>query len=655
MLTDNPSAPLLLVVEDDDSHVFLIRHSLDDGIDDYRLLIVGTLGEAFEAMKRQKPDLILTNYLLADGYGNELVAKVHGACPVIVMTGQGSEELAVTTIKAGAQDYVAKSPETFAALPRIVEMALLEWRLLQERKKIYEAVSRGKREWEQTFDAVPDLIFIVDTEHKISRVNRAMAERCGVQPGELRGRKCHEIFHGLESPPPFCPYHRLMKDGEEQTEEVREDRLSGFFDITVSPLYDETGTLTACVHVARDITERKRAEQERLALEQRLQQAQKLESLGVLAGGIAHDFNNILMIILGHCYLAKEDTDAGAADKERHLTQIEAAANRAADLCRQMLTYAGKSPLQQTRINLRLWLDEVMKMLRPAFKKNVSFRCDFVEVPEITGDKSQIQQIIMNLMVNAVEAIGEESGTVGIGLANCVLGPEDGETDCFGTVIAPGAYVRLEVSDTGCGMSEETRKRIFEPFFSTKFTGRGLGMSAILGIIKSHNGWLQLTSEPGVGTTFRIYFPAAGSAAQKETPQTAEVSTAHWSREPSSGKTVLLVDDEEELRKVAADMLAGMGYAVITATNGREALASYAERGAEIDLILMDLTMPELDGIEAYRELRKTAASIPIVICSGYGNEEVPINDDPHAGFVSKPYRPDEVRNMLTKLLASRE
>ncbi|WP_224961501.1 hybrid sensor histidine kinase/response regulator [Geomonas subterranea] len=513
---------------------------------------------------------------------------------------------------------------------------------------LYEALSRGKREWELTFDAVPDLIFITDTHHTITRANRAMAERLGLRPTEVPGRKCYELFHEIGTVPGTCPFMKLLQDGEAPHVEMEEKHLGGFFEISVSPLYNEFGEITACVHVARDVTERKKAEEYRLSLEQQLQQTQRLESLGVLSGGIAHDFNNILTIILGHCALARA---ADPTEVRKHLDQIELAGNRAADLCRQMLNYAGKSPLVRTEVDLNAQVREVVSMLQPAFKKKISFRY-LIEpgAPLIKGDQGQVQQIIMNLVVNAVEAIGDRKGTVGIALTPHEISPETSCRDAFGNTIAPGSYVCLEVSDDGCGMSEETRQRLFEPFFTTKFTGRGLGMSATMGIIRSHNGALQLSSTLGEGSTFKIFFPTCPAA----TPRSGALPFSHSplrSGERLTG-TVLLVDDEPELRQVGTVLLSGLGLNVITACNGREALEIYRERSREIDLVLMDLTMPEMDGVEAYQELRRQAPSLPVLFCSGYGKKEVSpfIDSDRHAAFLPKPYNRDQMHTMLRKL-----
>ncbi len=402
------------------------------------------------------------------------------------------------------------------------------------------------------------------------------------------------------------------------------------------------------IWIFQDITERKRGEKERLKLEQQFQQTQKLESLGVLAGGIAHDFNNILTIILGHCFMVKEDFDSGMTDKE-HVQMIESAGNRAADLCRQMLAYAGQSPQVQTKVNLWLLVDEVVKMLKSAIKKNVSIQLDLKrDVPELTGDSAQIQQVVMNLIINAAEAIGDKNGTIRVVLNNAAIQAGQSVADFMGNAILPGRYACLEISDTGCGIDEDTQKRIFEPFFTTKFTGRGLGMSAVLGIVKSHDGALQLTSSPGVGSTFTVYFPLPAMADAIDTAQSVVAEIAS-----PANATILLVDDEESLRTIGSALLNAIGFSVMTAANGREALGIYRERGSEIDLVLLDLMMPEMSGIETYHEIRNISRDIPIIICSGYGAEsatDITATDD-KTSFLNKPYNPAELRRVLNERL----
>jgi len=776
MLTDNPAAPLILAVEADDSHTMLIQRSFSESPEEYRLERVNSIAAARSVTEKHSPDIILTDCSLPDGEGIELVSLANGECPIIMMASHGNERIAVEAMKIGVQDYIVKSPETFTALPDTIAIALKVWSLVQSRRQADRAVLRAKTDWERTFDAVPDLISIIDSTHTITRVNRAMADRCALNVDEIVGRKCYETVHRLHTVRCCCPSLPMLQDGQVHTMEIKEKALNGFFDVTVSPLFDDQGRVTAFVHVMRDITarvqaeeklleserkyrqlaheqqvilntssvgiifvknrkvlwanrsycmlfgyelgtieqmdtseyyfdreayehvgkngyaviasggifsedvvmkkkdgtpiwcnlvgqaidheqmdegtiwsilditDRKRAEEERQQFEQQLFQAQKLESLGVLAGGIAHDFNNILTVILGHCYMARNEY-IPEQNFIATFEQIEKAGNRAAELCRQMLTYAGKSPLVQTRVNLWLLVDEVVKMLQAAIKKNVTIELDLKRVvPEIIGDSGQIQQIVMNLIINAAEAIGAANGTIRVALTRVLITDDDVETDTFGTLIEAGGYICLEVTDNGGGMDEETQKRIFEPFFTTKFTGRGLGMSAIHGIITSHEALLQMTSSPGAGTTFKVFFPV---------PQTPDYNSEEISAAAvSSGKaggTILLVDDELVLRNVGTELLESLGFTILTAQNGKEALEIYHQRSCEIDLILLDLIMPGMGGIETYYELRKISATLPLIICSGYGIESVEdvISNDLYAGFVHKPYKPNELRDVI--------
>jgi PAS domain S-box-containing protein len=415
----------------------------------------------------------------------------------------------------------------------------------------------------------------------------------------------------------------------------------------VTPDNMEAGTIWSIL----DMTGTKQAEAEHQKLEHQFHQAQKLESLGVLAGGIAHDFNNILTIILAHCYLAEEDL-IPEQEYKNTFKQIQTAGNRAADLCRQMLTYAGKSPRTQSRVNLWLLIDEVVKMLQSAIKKNVTIELDLRrDIPEIQGDTGQIQQIIMNLIINSADAIGEANGIIRVVLTKAVFEEDHTAQDTFGAVIKSGRYVCLEVDDTGCGMDEETQKRIFEPFFTTKLTGRGLGMSAIHGIVKAHEGILQMTSTPGIGTTFKVFFPVRKVSDNEETTSTTGSLT-----EKTVG-TILLVEDEEMLCVLVETMLDAMGFSVMTASNGSEALEIYRERGGGIDLILLDLIMPVMGGIEAYHELRNISRTVPIIICSGYGVESVEdiIKNDTYAGFAHKPYNPNELRDVLVGMIRTNQ
>jgi PAS domain S-box-containing protein len=525
---------------------------------------------------------------------------------------------------------------------------------ITERKLAEESLRLSQQKLSTLIETLPDVVFLKDGEGRWQIVNKAGLELFGLTDLPWQGKNVaqlmqlqptsRELFHCCVESEELAWQSREPLHTEERVQ--LQDGKWRNFEVIMVPLFADNGRREGIVIVGRDVTERKRAEEERRQLEQQLQQAQKLESLGVLAGGIAHDFNNILTVILGHCYLAKDDTGL-KQPYSLYFQQIESAANRAADLCRQMLTYAGKRPVVQTRVNLWLLVDDVVKMLQSAIKKNVAIELDLNQrIPEIIGDAGQIQQIVMNLIINASEAIGDAKGTISIVLRNIEFEAGQLKTDTFGTPIRPGKYSCLEVSDTGIGMNSETQKRIFEPFYTTKFAGRGLGMSAIRGIVTSHEGILELTSTEGVGTTFKVAFPVPGTAEQVDF--VPAVSTSLY----EGAGTILLVEDEQTLRTMGTALLEVMGFTTLSAEHGREALEIFRERSADIDIILLDLIMPVMGGDETYRELRKIAPTVSIVICSGYGVESVTdlIENDRHAGFVQKPYKPEQLRDVMIRI-----
>ena len=395
--------------------------------------------------------------------------------------------------------------------------------------------------------------------------------------------------------------------------------------------------------------ERRQVEEEKDKIEQQFQQAQKLESLGVLAGGIAHDFNNILAIIMGNCSLAKMDTE----NADSYLPEIEKATERAAALCRQMLAYAGKAQLAMSQVNMSLLVDEMVKMLRATLPQNTIILSEpSVDTPAIIGDESQLRQIVMNLIINASEAIGKDQGEIKVSLTKTTITTDHDNLDYHGKLIHPGDYVCLTVTDNGCGMDEETKLRIFEPFYTTKFTGRGLGMSAVLGIINSHKGALQLNSKPGHGTAFKVYLPIPKDASTKDSNIEQTVQTPPWQ---GSG-TILLVEDEEQIRKLARLMLQKLGFTVIEASNGKEALELYQENTPNITLVMSDMGMPVMDGYDLFHELKKLNPQLPIVISSGFGDADVTsrIYSGDIAGLINKPYTPDQLRDVLKSIIEKR-
>lgn len=493
-------------------------------------------------------------------------------------------------------------------------------------------------------------LVVLNLAGNIQMFNGRFEALSGCAPEELVGHHFCSLFSGDALAQVDAELHKVFTEEETnitfETELTRKDGLILNLFCGAVPLLSE-GAISGVVVSLDDITERINAEEERLTLQRHLQQTQRLESLGVLAGGIAHDFNNILTIILGYCYVFKDEIDAVESHAE-YVQKIEDAANRAGDLCRQMLAYAGRNEIQHAPIIMNSLVNEMVKMLHSGIKKNVAIELNLCELMVIIADSSQIQQVVMNLIINAAEAIGDNNGTIRISLNRADIVEGEADSDFAGRAIEAGIYACLEVSDNGCGMDQETENRIFEPFYSTKFAGRGLGMSSTLGIIKSHDGALQFSSKPGAGTTFKVYLPLPSEADAAETGP----SPCHTTCATRSG-TILLVDDEEELRVLGPIRLDKIGFSTITANNGLEALDIYREHGDKIDLVLLDLLMPEMGGIETYRRLREVSKSIPIVFCSGCNKNDVPaeIQDDEHTGFLKKPYKPGQLRNILLEML----
>jgi two-component system cell cycle sensor histidine kinase/response regulator CckA len=408
--------------------------------------------------------------------------------------------------------------------------------------------------------------------------------------------------------------------------------------------YDEEGNATHIVGAIQDITELKQAEIERNKLEAKLQQAQKLESLGVLAGGIAHDFNNLLMGILGNADLALMDL-APEAPARQSLAAIEDAAKRAAELARQMLAYSGRGKFTVKRLHLHALIQETAHLLRSSISKKAVLKLDLnKEAPPVEADAAQIRQVLMNLVANASEAIDEVSGVITIrtGALDCdraYLGGTYLEHD-----LGEGTYSYIEVTDTGVGMSKETLPKIFDPFFTTKFTGRGLGLAAVLGIVRGHKGGVKVYSEEGKGTTVKVLFPAVVGPITSSDPL-----MDYQVNEQFRERRVLLVDDEETVRSVGKAMLKRLGCHVTVAEDGREALKIYQATPDYFDCVILDLTMPHMDGEECYRELRKVKANVAVVISSGYNEQDLVdrFAGKGLAGFIQKPYKTAKLSEVL--------
>jgi len=405
-----------------------------------------------------------------------------------------------------------------------------------------------------------------------------------------------------------------------------------------------------------DVTERTRLEAERLEIERKLLQAQKLESLAVMAGGIAHDFNNQLAVVLGNLQLALTDQ---ALDPETRYSISSAvkAAKRSAELSRKMQIYTGSSLGFPVDVDIKELLNKNSDLLKTSVSRYVTLNLEiYSKIPLIKGDPDQIQRLVMNIMVNASEAIGDQDGAVTL---------RTGVMDCDAAYLragrleekpAPGRFVFLEFTDTGCGMDADTLRRLFDPFFTTKFTGRGLGMAEALGTVKGHRGAIIVDSEARKGTTIRVLFPASEKAQPSSVtarmvlePKAAVSSTA------GRRKTILVVEDEAGVRNLVVRRLDLLGYDSIIAEDGEEGVRVFRERMNEIDLVMLDFKMPKMNGDEAFGELIRIKPDVKVILSSGY-TEDVVFESFPGprpAGVLHKPYDMDILKAELDRLLGT--
>ncbi len=495
---------------------------------------------------------------------------------------------------------------------------------------------RANEKLSAIFEHSPYLIVAYDRGGVVTYINRVGAS---FVLEKVVGTHSH-AFMLKEFHAPYDEALRIVFE-EGRTSKFEFQIMSGaWWEATMAPLMHEDRVEQA-ISFSLDITERRRAEQEQTRLREQMLHTQKLESLGVLAGGIAHDFNNLLLVIAGNVELAQQTIGPQDPASECLADALDAA-KTAADLCKQMLAYAGRGRFVIEAIDLTRLVGEMTQLLGVSISKGAHLQRDLApELPAVEGDSSQLRQVVLNLITNASDAIGDRQGAITVRTRLVRLDGRPLPGAVGSPPIEAGDYVLLEVDDTGGGIDDATRARMFEPFFSTKASGRGLGLSATLGIIRQHRGVILVESTLGVGATIKIYFPAIADApAQPSRPR---------SEAPAPGRgLVLVVDDEEGIRRFASRALTTAGYEVMTSAEGREALACQARHGDRLRLVLLDLTMPELSGQDTLHALRERNPKLPIIVMSGYTESTLRASD---VSFLAKPFRADELIATVGELL----
>ncbi len=647
-------APLrILMLEDSTADAELVERALHRGSIEFTAQRVQTGSDFRAALTELKPEVVLMDYNVPGFRGDVALAIARAISPeqpIIFVSGTIGEELAVELVKGGATDYVLK--DRLARLPFAIRRALNEAEHRVRRRRAEEAQRRSA----ETLSIALEAAQIGTWDWNITTGELEWSERCkaifgipadepmnygrllrAIHPDD-RSRTDAAITHSLATKLPHdVEYRTLWPDGS-----VHWVAAKG------RAFYDEaSGQPVRMAGTALDITARRQAEEERQMVEKKLQETQKLESLGVLAGGLAHDFNNLLTGVIGNATLVRMDLPASSPILP-YIGQIEEAGMRAAELCKQMLAYAGQGRFVVQNLDLSALVAETTHLLESSIGKSVVLQLELAAgLPAVSADATQLRQIVMNLVINASEAIGTKSGIVGI--ATRLVSADRAFLD--GTFMAPelpeGDYVQLQVSDTGGGMMPEVLAKIFDPFFTTKFTGRGLGLAAVLGIVRGHHGALKVSSEAGRGTTFQILLPCTRELADR--PPTQDHETELW----RGTGTVLVVDDEATVRVTAGKMIESIGFHVLLAEGGREAIEIFRAEGAGIRAVLLDLTMPHLDGEGTFRALRELRPELRVLLMSGYNEQEAVSRfvGQGLGGFLQKPFTTEMLRARMRELL----
>ncbi len=530
-----------------------------------------------------------------------------------------------------------------------------------ELKSSEQILRTSEEKFKAFFEQGYYLAGLLDLNGTLTDVNDTSLQLIGVGKKDVLGRPFWETPWWAHSPEQQEKLRRAIKSAAEGTYVTFEtihpapDGTLHHIDFSLRPVKDQSGTVVFLVPEGRDITDWKKEEEERLHLERKLLHTQKLESLGVLSGGIAHDFNNLLQALLGNLDLAlmklPEENPA-----RKNIDQAIKAGLHAAKLTNMMLAYSGKGLFVIKPLNLTELVEENAAMLEAAISKSITLEQHLDQaIPDISADAGQLQQVIMNLITNAAEAIDDQGGKIRLSTGVKEFDQATLNSSRLEEKQVAGHYAWLKVSDSGCGMDKDTLQKLFDPFFTTKFTGRGLGMSAVLGIIRAHKGAFLVESRPGVGTTIQVLFPVIEDQPANSCPLNADelLQKEHV----CCTVKVLVVDDEEMIRTVSTAMLEQLGYKTLAAASGEEALAIFRQDGDSIDVVLLDQVMPDMDGVTVFKELRTIRPDIKVLLASGFSQQEVSerfiglgLN-----GFIPKPYTLKNLTVELSRVLKSAE
>lgn len=487
---------------------------------------------------------------------------------------------------------------------------------IRDRKKAEEALRKSEEKYRSILESMEEGYFEMDLAGNVTFFNDAAARILGYSRHELAGMSNRQYMDEKTAKKAFEVYNRVYRTGKPATLEwelLKKDGSSCFVENSVSLLRDENGQPVGFRGIARDVSERKKAEEEKEMLQSQLRRVQQMEAIGTLAGGIAHDFNNILSSVIGYTELAMDEVESGSL-VQKNLSQVLAAGNRAKALVKQILTLARGEEQELMPMQVAPLVKETLKMLRSTIPTSIEVRQQISEEPLIVhADPTQIHQVIVNLATNARLAMVDESGVLEVRVEKVAF---DESISRKYPGMGPGNYVRIAVSDTGVGIPEQYLDKIFEPYFTTrkKETGTGLGLSIAHGIVKAHQGHITVYSEPGRGSTFHVYLPLA----EMVRPASAALEDGAL---PRGTECVLLVDDEQPIVEIQKLMLERLGYAVVARTSSVEALEAFRANPAKFDLLITDMTMPNMTGDQLAAAARRIRPDLPVILCTGFSQK----------------------------------
>ena len=643
--------PMTILVTDD-------NRDLADNIQDilrakgYEAFAAYDAADALETCRNRAIDLAILDYKLPDMDGLELQKRLaeFSDADYIIVTAHAS-------LQSAAESVTRDRVVGYEPKPLDMDRLLYFIQQVGERRRAENAQKKSESMTRTLLNVPLAAAVLLDTQGICLDANETFAERFGKTVPEVVGKLVWNLFPAEVAEQRKAHFRKVV---EQKRQDRHEDqRQEVWNDSILTPVLDDAGNVEMVAVMSIDITERKKAEKERLEMERRILGLQRLESLGVMAAGIAHDFNNILMAVIGNIEMAIEDPQQSEFSRDCLKDAIKAS-KKATALVRQMLAYTGKKHFVIEPVDLNAIVEEIYGLLHSPLPAGAWLETRLARsLPPIMGDNSQLKQIILSMVTNAGEAMPEGKGGavhLSTGVENCdEQRLQSTMAEIWMNYEAPlqeGHYVYLEVEDKGCGMGPEILQRIFEPFYTTKFMGRGLGLPAMMGIVRAHKGFIRVNSEPGKGTVMRVLFPSV------ETEENDEKTTSAPTATPMEAEgRVLVADDDVFVLKVVRRMLESAGYQTVVAADGAEAVELFKKHMDDIDFVVLDLSMPGTTGVEAFEKISGLGCRVPVILSSGYKEMEIKAEyaDRGFSGFIQKPYEKKALVELLARLKENRE